>query len=502
MLFGKVQAMKKRIVSVWFPRLATDRLARHSASLQPELPLAITQETRGRLFVANTNQAAEHAGIQIDMTLADARAMLPGLTTQPDNISANFHLLQRLARWCHRFTPYVGIGEEYCLWLDITGCAHLQGGERPLLNDLVKKAEALGLQTKVALAGTPGTAWALSHFGPSGSIIPPGDEKKSLTPLPIRALRLPTSMIAELHRLGLKCIGDLIPLPRATLAARFREQLITRLDQALGHRPETISPLPLKKPYRTHLPFSEPIAHRAGIEKALEYLLEKLCSRLKTELRGCRRLELSICRVDGTSQTENIGTAVPSHDPRHLIRLFQEKLGQFDPGFGIESMMLIAPITEDIVPQQKTLRTTKANHVEDAHTRLIDRLSNRLGLGNVYGIAPFKSHQPGRSQQKTRTFSPHAWPSTPPRPLRLLRPPQPIDADGALESTTPPTCFHWQRRDHRIHRAEGPERIEPEWWQNEEMEVRDYWRIEDTGGQRFWLYRNTNQRWFLHGLFS
>ncbi len=436
------------------------------------------------------------------MTLADARAIRPDLTTQLNNISINFQILQHLARWSHRFTPHVGIGEEHCLWLDVTGCTHLRGGERNLLNNLVKRAEALGFQTKAALARTPGAAWALSHFGPNKSIIPPGDEKKFIIQLPIRALRLPTNTIAELNRLGLKYIGDLIPLPRATLTARFREQLLARLDQALGHRPETISPLSLKKPYRTCFPFLEPIAHRAGIEKALEYLLEKLCLRLKIELRGCRRLELSIYRVDGTSQTVNIGTAIPSHDPRHLTRLFQDKIGYFNPGFGIESMMLIAPITEDIVSQQKVLTTTGNSHTEDSHIRLIDRLSNRLGLSNVYRMAPFKSHQPSRSQKKIYTSSAHVWPLTPPRPLRLLRPPQPIDADRAIEPTTPPTYFHWQRRNYSIHRAEGPERIEPEWWQNEEMEVRDYWRIEDTGGQRFWLYRNTNQRWFLHGIFS
>jgi protein ImuB len=503
--------MKRRIISVWFPRLAIDRIARHEPSFQTNIPLdipmAVTRETHGRLFVVNINRTAEQAGVHIGMTLADARAVLPRLTTQPDDIAANAKLLRRLARWCHRFTPYVGIDQEQGLWLDVSGCAHLLGGERALLNKLITEAERLGFQIRAALAGTPGAAWALCHFGPCGSIVPPGHEKKALAPLPVRALRLSRHTIAELDRLGLQRIGDLMPLPRAAIAARFRDRLIARLDQALGHRPEAISPLSAKKPYRTRLAFPEPIAHRAGIEGALERLLVALCARFKKETRGCRRLELTIHRVDGTAQTEAIGTAA-AHDPDHFARLFQEKLGNFDPGFGIEAMVLAAPLTERIEAQQRTLAPSQGNHTHNTNTQLTaqlnDRLSNRLGTNNVYGMGPFDSHQPGRSQQKTRSPSPHVWPVVPPRPLRLLRPPQPIDAVAinAIAAIGPPSLFHWRRQDHLIHRAEGPERIAPEWWRGGEMETRDYWRVEDLAGQRFWLYQDAAQRWFLHGLFS
>ncbi|MBT3766946.1 MAG: DNA polymerase Y family protein [Rhodospirillaceae bacterium] len=498
--------MKRRIISIWFPRLATDRIARRDPSLRTntplDIPMAVTREAQGRLFVVNTNQTAEQSGVHIGMTLADARAVLPGLVTRADDIPANAKLLRRLARWCHRFTPHVGIDDEQGLWLDISGCAHLLGGERSLLNKLIAGAERLGFQTRAALAGTPGAAWALCHFGSNGSIVPPEYEKKALTPLPVRALRLPTKTIAELDRLGLRRIGDLMPLPRAAITARFRDHLIARLDQALGHRPEAISPLPQKKPYRTRLAFPEPIAHRAGIEGALERLLAALCTRFKKEARGCRRLELTIHRVDSTTQTEAIGTATAAHDPDHLARLFQENLGNFNPGFGIEAMVLSAPLTERIEAQQRTLTPSRNDHAHNAHAQLIDRLSNRLGTHNVYAMAPFESHQPGRSQQKTRRPSPHSWPILPPRPLRLLRPPQPINAVAVPGFITPPTHFHWSRRDHLIRRAEGPERIAPEWWRGREMETRDYWRVEDATGQRFWLYQDAAQRWFLHGLFS
>ena len=447
-------------------------------------------------------------GLQPGHPLADARALVPGLRTAPADPNGQRAALATLADWCVRYTPSVTLDGDDGLLLDVTGCAHLFGGEDALLADLARRLSRALIVAKASIADTPAAAWAIARFG-NASVVPPEGAKAMLAPLPTAALRLPAATVEQLHRLGLRRIGDLLPLPRAPLVARFGETLTLRLDQLLGRAEE---PLALRRPvipWRTRLAFAEPIARREDIDAAVRRLLDDLSEMLEKAHRGARAVELLCCRVDGAAQIVAIGTAQPSRDAGHLARLFAEKLDAVDPGFGIEAMIVEAIGTDAMAPDQIGF----AGETGDRGTLapLIDRLRNRLGERSVFRVTPVASHIPERAIAIVPALSPsreESWPDGVARPVRLLPCPEPIDATAAVPDA-PPSDFCWRSIDHRVVKAEGPERIAPEWWRGpDNAHTRDYYRLEDESGRRFWVYRaipNTAgepTRWYVHGLFA
>jgi protein ImuB len=501
--------MKKRIVSIWFSRLATDRIQRRRGAQWAARPLAAVVEAGNRIMLAGVNRAAEQAGLTPGMTLADARAVAAHLATAPADAGAQAALLARLARWCGRYTPIAAPDGTDGLFLDITGCAHLFGGEADMLADMTGRLEAFGFAVAAALADTPGAAWALAHYGGSGAIAAPGGTARAIERLPVGALRLDRETAASLAHLGLRRIGDLYGIPRGSLAARFDRGTVLLLDRALGHAEEAIgNPRPPVTP-RARIAFAEPIGTRADIDAALDYLLGELCPGLEDAGQGARRLELAFHRVDGTAQMLAIGTARPLRDAAALARLFRDRLDKVDPGFGIEAMALTAPAAEPLSPAQATL--DERRDAADGMAALVERLGNRFGFERVRRVAPLDSHLPDRAWRGLPAdVAPVAgvgqdWPRTPPRPPRLLPMPEPVDAEAGAEAG-PPAAFRWRGRRHRVAGAEGPERIAPEWWRDDPAwasGARDYWRIEDETGRRFWLSRTDHpSEWRLHGLFG
>lgn len=446
-------------------------------------------------------------GLQPGQPLADARALVPGLRTAPADPESDRAALAMLADWCVRYTPSVAFDGTDGLLLDITGCAHLLGGEAALIADIIHRLARARIAAKAAIADTPGAAWAVARFG-TASVLPPGDVKTILAPLPTAALRLPAATIEQLHRLGLRRIGDLLPLPRAPLVTRFGEALALRLDQLLGRSEE---PLALRRPmvpWRSRLAFAEPIARREDIDAAVLRLLNDISRTLEKAHRGARAIELLFCRVDGVAQIVAIGTARPSRDAGHLARLFAEKLESVDPGFGIEAMIIEAVETDVLLPDQTGFVGEPGDH--EALAPLVDRLRNRLGERSVFRVAPVASHIPERAIAIAPALSPsreHSWPEGVTRPVRLLPCPEPIDATAAIPDA-PPSDFCWRSIDHRVVKAEGPERIAPEWWRGpDHARTRDYYRLEDECGRRFWVYRAIPEasepaRWYVHGLFA
>ncbi len=513
-------------------------------------PLVTARIDAGRALVAMADAKAGAAGILPGMAIADARALLPDLVVRPADPAGDAAALARLADWCGRYTPWTavdgatemandadeiagGIGEG--VWLDITGCAHLAGGEGALLDDLSRRIARFGFDVQAGLADTPGAAWAAARFvAASGrpAILLPGGQRAALEPLPMAALRLDAATVAELDRLGLRRIGDLYPMPRATLARRFGAAVGQRLDQAIGRLEEPISP---RRPAPRHIvrfSFAEPVIDEASILAALTRLAPALCRGLEAEGLGARRLTLALYRVDGTLRELTVGTARPGREPAALVRLFAPQLETVDAGFGIETVTLAASLAEPLSALQMvigraalsarvmpTVATSDSKMATPPPTpapvptasldHLIDSLGNRLGFGSLSRLAPRESHVPERAQQRVPVERPASMPSwwrERPRPLRLLAEPVPLpvteDAGGA------PFALRDRRRFRRIAVAEGPERIEPEWWRaaaEGDRPARDYWRVEDEEGGRFWLYRERSgaePRWFLHGLFA
>ncbi|QCN95079.1 DNA polymerase Y family protein [Azospirillum argentinense] len=530
----------RRILSLWLPRLPTDAHSRRHPERRDH-PLAAILAERGRLGVAAVNRAAAEAGVHPGMSLADARAIEPALAVFDAEPESDARLLERIAGWCTRYTPWTAPDGPDGVALDITGCAHLFGGEEAMAADLSARLTAAGFESRLAVADTPAAAWALARFGRGaptlplrGSLPPPlrrggtdsplpcgagegrgggkGFAASLLSPLPVAALRLPTATVEGLAAVGLRRIGDLRALPRATLAARFGPELLRRLDQAYGRLDEPLSPRLPVPPHSVRLALPEPITTAEAIAEALRRLLTALCAGLENTGEGARRLRLELHRVDrrleDTPQTLAIGTGHPVRRPDALMGLFAQKLDRVEPGPGLELMVLSATEAGPLVAAQAALDGGADGQPELGE--LMDRLGNRLGERAVLRLVPRQSWLPERSVAPASAFAEASggalWPTDRPRPVRLLAPPEPIEA-MALVPDDPPVMFRWRGVQHRIRRADGPERIEAEWWRRD-GEPRDYYRVEDEAGRRFWVYRQGLYRpgvaalWFLHGFFG
>jgi protein ImuB len=473
-----------------------------------EGPLVTRAHNGRRQVVAAANAAAQALGISPGMPLAEAEARLPGLAVHEAAPLADQAALEALGAWCLRYTPLLAAPAEAGLLLDVTGCTHLWGGEAGLLADLLGELQAAGYAARAALASTPGAAWALARFGQNPTIVPEGEEPTALAALPMAALRLPPEMVQGLALLGLERIGQLAEMPRASLTRRFGTAPHRALDAALQGEP--ITPWLPEAVLRQRTSFLEPLLTAEALAIAIQRLVAALCDELARIDRGARILDMHFERVDGSVQSLRVGTAKPSRAPLHLARMLCEKLDTVAPGFGIEAMRLVVPLAEPLRPQQSSAAFGEAPPGDIA--ALVDRLSNRLGEGRVFRMAPTPSDVPERSARRVPplTAPPSNWPLDWPRPVRVFTPPFPVEAIAALPDG-PPAAFTWQRQRRRIRRADGPERIAGEWWRHEAetTALRDYWQVEDEAGRRYWLFRRGDGqdeatgdlRWFLHGLF-
>jgi protein ImuB len=472
-----------------------------------ETPLVTMYAERGQRWIAAVDAAASGLGLYPGMKLAQAQAMIPGLVVMPADPAGDGAALARLAAWCLRYAPLTAPDPPDGVWIDVAGVAHLHGGEAALLDDLLGRLHQRKIAARGAVADTPGAAAAVARYGQKAAwVLPSGQAASVLSALPVAALRLPAETLAGLSRLGFEQIGALEATARAPLARRFGARVLERLDQAFGRRFESIEPVQPPEALVQRCAFAETLSTAEAFSTVIAQLSAALCRQLEQRGQGARRLDLRFERVDGSAQTISIGTARPARHPTHLARLLDERLEQVDPGAGVEAMCLLAALAEPLAPQQAEWAQTgdAADVAPPDLAELVDRLDNRLGAGRVYRAAPLESDVPERSVQ---TIPPLAlpygstWPDLP-RPIRLFRPPQPVDV-MALLPDHPPVAFTWRRKRHRVRHADGPERIYGEWEKRESelWAVRDYFRLEDEEGRRFWLYRNTDLKWFLHGIY-
>ncbi len=490
------------------PHWPTDRW-RRQFDRQDHAAFALTAVGQGGLRLVAVDGAAAAEGLRPGMTLGDARALLPELRAAEADPLADQAALAGLADWCTRYSPWSAVDGDDGICIDITGAAHLLGGEAELAEDLAHRLGRAGIAARVAVADAPAAAWAWARFG-EGSILPSGSASRAqLKLLPPAALRLPVETVAELERLGLRNVGAVAALPRGPLAQRFGAALLDRLDQLFGQALRPISPRHPPAPWRTRMVFAEPIGRPEDIEAATRHLLEQLDLLLERAGRGARRLSLVCYRVDGSTERLEIGTSRPVRAPAHLLRLFRERLGTVDPGFGIEVMLLEATASELLPGRQVAF--DQAQDKGDDLAALVDRLRNRFGPGQVVQLMPCDSHEPTRVVTLVPALSAEIaadWPATGPRPIRLLPSPEPIEAMAPVPDD-PPAYFRWRRVGRRVVRADGPERIAPEWWRSDHAaRSRDYYRLEDETGRRFWVYRDgpyrpdAPPRWYMHGLFA
>jgi protein ImuB len=506
-----------RVISLFLPTWPTDRLVRKLLDAAPpaKTPLILTSRSGSRRLVFAANMAAHGAGLHVGMPASKAQALVPDLIIRDAEPSEDADGLEKLALWAlYRYSPIVAADPPDGIIIEASGGAHLHGGEIPMLNDMVDRLAAAGITARAAMADSWGAAHAFVRYvnGPI-LVIPPGKSSEIVLRLPIEALRLPEDMVANLRRLGFERIGDLADKPRAPLALRFGPQLHRRLDQAMGAQSEAIDPVRPPELIEARRMFAEPIGASETLARYTSKLVDQLCEMLEAKGLGARRLDLLFHRVDGGVEAIRVGTATPVRGPKHLTRLLCDKLETVDPGFGVEMMSLCATLAEPF--ETKQIRTSLLSDEPDADvSALIDTLINRVGEDRLYRFAPVASDVPERSVQRVAPASPalgETWPDHWPRPSRLLPAPEQIET-VALLPDHPPVSFSWRGIRRRVKRADGPERVFGEWWKRdaELATVRDYFRVEDEGGERFWIYRvgdgedkaTGSHRWFLHGIFG
>ncbi len=474
---------------------------------------------RGALKLADCDMAAMALGLSPGMTLADARARIPDLVALEARPEADRAFLERLAAYCDRFTPMVALDPPHGLVLDITGCSRLfsQAG---LLRLMAGRLSSAGFTVRAAFAGTPEAARAVARFG-AGGIVPPGGEEEAVGLLPTAALELPGDILVALSRAGLKTVADVAERAPAALTARFGAALAARLARILGREDIRITPLRPVPDCVVEQHFPEPLLDVAGLETVVARLLSEAASVLERRGMGGRAFEISFFRSDGAVRRLTLETGQPSRDTTALLRLWRERVetlaDPIDPGFGFDAVKLAVSVCEPLTNVQTSLDGHASD--DDAVAALVDRLVTRFGRDKILRFIAQDTHDPRREARAVPvTITPHApalaWPTLeanapPARPLHLFDPPQPVETLAEVPDG-PPLRFRWRRVLHEIARAEGPERIAPEWWRDgPQPPIRDYYRVEDAEGHRFWLFRaglyeggGEQPRWFLHGLFA
>jgi len=498
--------MGRRYLTIWFRHLATDQLAIRRPELKAKAYLLAAAE-RGRMLVKACSSAANAKGIASGMVLADARALLPEVQVFEEDPLRTEKLLRALAEWSVRYTPVAAIDMPDGLILDISGCTHLWGGEKPYLTEILTRLRSAGYDVRGAIADTIGSSWAISRFGTITPIIAAGTHREALLQLPPAALRLPIPILDRLQKLGLYRVSSFIDMPRTALRRRFGQELLDRMDQAIGMAAERIQPVIPVVPYQERLPSLEPIRTAPGIEIALRKLLEALCSRMYREGKGLRKARFTGHRIDGKIEDIEIGTNQPVRNIEHLFKLFQLKVSTIRPALGIELFILEALVVEDLSVQQESLWIAN-NHQHTAIAGLLDRVALRFGAGTIHRYLPDQHHWPERSLREAGSLKEQPaiqWPEEQPRPVFLLPRPEPIKVTSPIPDY-PPMLFIYRGEIHKTRKADGPERIEREWWIEAGM-IRDYYQVEDEKGQRFWLFRSGRYEdhepeWFLHGFFA
>ncbi len=499
--------MAKRFVSIWFSHLTTNWFAIRQPALA-DVPFVLTRLERGRKIITAANTYAEVQGVQTGMAAADARAVIHGLEILDEKPGLDIALLKALAEWCIRYTPVAAIDPPCGLLLNVSGCCHLWGGEAPYLNDLVTRLKGKGYHVRAAMADTPGTAWAVARYGKTTAIVNSGAQLQALLPLPPAALRLEPILVEKLQKLGLYTIAGFINMPRSTLRRRFGQTILTQLDKALGIAEELIDPVQPAAAYQERLPCLEPLVTATAIEIALQRLLAALCQRLKAEGKGLRSATFKGLRADGKTVQISTGTNRPTHNVQHLFKLFEINISTIEPGPGIELFTLEALVVEDMPAIQEAMWGSTGGLDDTGVAELLDRIAGKFGQQVIKRYLPEEHHWPERSFRQTASLQEQPathWPHDKPRPLTLLASPQPVEVTAPVPDY-PPMMFRYKGILHKIVRADGPERIEREWWLDEGPH-RDYYYVEDEAGQRYWLFRSGhyeagNQQWFIHGFFA
>ena len=513
-----------RFLSVFLPRLATDRILRQGPGARRNAPFAVWSKIKGGERIVALSVAAQERGLRSGMAVADARALCPALALEEHDAIAEAKSLEAIADWHRRFTPLAALDPPCGVMLDVTGATQLFGGEEKLLDDIESRLKMQGFCARTALAPSPALARALARFS-TLRLVPAQTPQEDLEAiagrLPVAALELPEPLAARLARAGLRSIGDLLTRPRAPLAARLGAEAMARLDALACRRRDPIAPRFEAPDFIVERRFPDGLTRLSDIEATLALLARDLAAQLERRLLGARRLDAAFYRVDGVVKHLSASASRPLQDDARIFALLRQRLGKLaeeglDTGYGFDVLRLGAAQTERVDAEQTVFSGVTRNRAEDGVFDLVDRLGAKLGQNRVLRLYPQARHWP----EDAVVFAPAAYPEPQTtqnpgahfavltRPLRLLERAEPIETEIA-EPEEPPLRFRWRRLWRERIAFEGPERIAPPWWRTPKTAAaRDYFVVVDDKGGRFWLYRENHPptaqasaQWFIHGLF-
>ncbi len=498
--------MHRRVVSLWFPALPINRLIRKGV-VEGAAPFAVVHEEKNALRLLSLTGAARDAGLAQGTALTDARAVVPDLLTRVHEPERDQALLRSLHRWAGKYSPWVALDGDDGLLLDVTGCAHLFGGEEEMLPAMAAELDRLQIEVKLSIADTKQAARALARFGTGQEIAETGHTRVVLDQYPVEALLVSAETHASLRRLGFKNIGDVMVPPRASLARRFGMGLVRCLDEMMGASSDPVCPATPRPVFAARMTFPDPIGLLDDVKEGVSRLARQLCQRLEKEQMGARQLKLYVRRADYTAHSELIGLARPSWDRQIILRQFERPLEKIDAGFGIEMLRLSVTMAEPVSYRQLSTRD-EAHAQKDVLDDVLSRIGNRVGFDRIGQYAPCESHVPeyAFSLQPIIKGKPSgAWPQVRRRRPLIQFVPEPTEV---ITPGRPPAEFAWQRRSYTLHQVRGPERILPEWWRENpdwRSGPRDYWWVETQEGERLWLYNNPGgelpENWFVAGVF-
>lgn len=517
--------------------------------------------------VAAIDHRAAANGIRVGQTLGDAKSLHPDAVVHEQDSNADRAIIEALAIWADQFTPIVQIEDEQTLLLDVTGCDRLFHGEEQLVTRVCEGMQRKGFHVSAALADTNGAAWAWARtahpdainepfddagFCRSGDrysmiIIPAGQTIPALAMLPVGALRIDPKVTRELAYVGVHHVKDLLHLPRASLAGRFGDDVLKRIDQATGELPEPLVPYQPPRALAETVRLTAPTDRRDQLEHMIEEVLAIFCRQLDQQGKGVRCIHLTFNCPDcdqstegrnrDASVTESISLSKVTRSRSHLQKLVRVLVDQLQFPGKFDAVTMWTQELEQLDDTQRSLFDHREQS-EESMADLLDRLAVRLGKNAVVMPQPVSEYQPEHAfryapvnhareaktaKEKPRNDEPRHANAI--RPLRLLQRPREIgvtviaepsltlqvvqpdvehqtsDHDRALDTVGAPQQLRFHGQTHDITLVVGPERIETGWWRGPHTR-RDYYRVRTNNGQKLWIFQNLDtERWFLHGWF-
>ena len=483
------------------PSLPVNRFGRAGLPVEDSI-FAVTAEHKSAVRLACLNKHAKRLGLAVGVTLATARAAVPNLITVPEEPMRDGAFLKTLQRWTIKFTPWSSCEGKDCVLLNITGCAHLFGGEAAMAELIAVELADMQIETRIGIADTKGAARAAAHYGSEkNTIITSGNIRDYLVQFPIEALFTDEKTIFELKRLGLKRIGNLYPLKSSDLARRFGFGLVRSYEKLLGSAADPVTPTKAQPTFSARISFPDPIALTDDVREALRRLTRQVCKRLCENAFGLRSARLSIFRADKKEIHLEIGLARPTQDEGKINRQFELKLDTIDAGCGIDMIRLAALKAEPFKPVQRKFADAERQNERD---ELIATLGNKLGFDRVLKWRPAESHLPFKSfrfVEAVDNIEKGQWRANSFRPLVTYQRERVL----VISPGRPPKSFQWRCQTYTTSRFKGPERIGHEWWKGSEGDtLRDYWRVDSKEGPRLWLSTKPNEKppiWEVAGVF-